>query len=276
MDVLKKRDVKANKGSYGKTIIIGGSLPYSGSILLSALSATKSGAGYVAVGVEKNVYNVISGKIYEVIYEIFPKFNIKKKLLKIIKEYNSIVFGIGLINNRRNQKILKFILENYEKKLLIDATGLDILKTIGMDLLIKTKAQVVITPHMKEFSRLFSVNIANKIAQDFSQELKKYARKYNITIVLKDYRSVITDGKNYFVITSGNAGMAHAGSGDALAGFVGGLLAHCTGLIVEIAYFGHDIFSLAAEHASKNISQHSLSPTDICNSLGIVLKKEKL
>lgn len=276
MNVLRRREEKANKGSYGKTIIIGGSISYPGSVLLASLGASKSGVGYVALGIEKNIYPIVAGKIFETIYEVFPSFAHRKTLNKVINRYDSIVFGNGIENNKKTQKALRYILVNYDKKILIDATGLDILKNIGLDELNKSKAQIVITPHLKEFSRLFDVDINKKRAVDLSSEVKKLARKYNITIVLKDYNSVVTDGKSYYVVTSGNAGLAHAGSGDALSGFIGGLLAHSSSPIVDIAFYGHDIFSLSAEYASKNVSEHSLTPTDVCNAIGTVLKKEKL
>lgn len=276
MDVIKKREINANKGTYGKTLIIGGSLNYPGSILLAASGALKSGTGYVSLGVEKKLYPYIVCKIKEVIYEIFPSFNNKKTLNLITKKYDSIVFGNGIENNRNSQKALIYLLKNYEKRILIDATGLDILKEIGFDLLKETKAQIVITPHLKEYSRLFDVNIVNKRAQDLSIEVKKNAKKYNITIVLKDSNSVITDGTSYYIITTGNSGLAHAGSGDVLSGFIGGILSYSKSSLADIAYFGHDIVSLTANYLSKEMSLHSMQPEDICNAIPIVLKKERL
>ncbi len=276
MEILKKRDEKANKGTYGKVIIIGGSLPYIGSVLLASLGASKSGVGYVALGIEKKLYPYVAGKIYETIYEILSSFSDIKTLKKIVNKYNSIVFGNGIENNKKTKKALEFILNNYDKKLLIDATGLSILKSLNINILLKTKAKVILTPHLKEFSSLFDIDITNKNALDLTNEAKKIARKYHITLVLKDFNSYITNGDKFYVVTSGNAGLAHAGSGDVLAGFIGGLLAFCDSDNVDIAFFGHHIFSLSAKYLAKDISLHSMSPVEVCNQIGYVLKKEKL
>lgn len=276
MDVIQKRKIDANKATYGRTIIIGGSISYPGSILLAASACLKSGTGYVALGIEKKIYPYVVCKIKEVIYEVFPSFNNKKKLKRIVQLYDSIVFGNGIENKKNTQKALNFILKYYTKKLIIDATGLEILKEIGLDKLKKTKAQVIITPHLKEYSRLFASSIDNKSAQDLSIQVKKYAKKYSICIVLKDYRSVITDGITYYVITSGNAGLAHAGTGDVLAGFLGGIASYSKAPLCDIAYFAHDIFSLTSAFlVKKEKSLHSIQPEDIINTLAIILKKEK-
>lgn len=276
MDVIKKRDANANKSTYGRTIIIGGSFSYPGSILLAASSSLQSGVGYVALGVEKKIYPIVACHIKEVIYEVLSSFDNKKQLNKIIEKYDSIVFGNGIENNKYSQKALKYILNKYNKRLLIDATGLSVLKTIGLEELLNTKSQVIITPHMKEFSRLFDIDIANKKAQDLTVETKKLARKYHLCIVLKDANSLITDGNNFYFITSGNAGLAHAGTGDVLAGFIGGILAYSKESLLNISFFAHDIFSLASTYVAKEKSLHSMQPSDIINALGIVLKKEKL
>ncbi len=276
MNVITKRDECANKATYGRTLIIGGSLEFLGAVLLCASSCLKSGVGYVSLGVEKKTYPYYAGKIPEVIYEIFDKFGDKKVLERVVKKYDSIVFGNGIENSKRSQKTLKYLLENYEKRLLIDATGLTILKEIGLDLLIKSKAQIVLTPHMKEFSILFDMNIKNKVANDFMLETKKIAKKYHIVLVLKDAKCVVTDGVRYFVVTSGNSSLAHAGTGDVVAGFIGGLLAYSKDELINIAFYGHDLVSLSAHYVSKEKSNHSIQPTDIINQLPYTLKKERL
>ncbi len=276
MDVMKKRDANANKSTYGRTIIIGGSFSYPGSILLAASGALQSGVGYVTLGIEKKLYPIVACHIKEVTYEIFSSFNNKKQLNKVMSRYDSIVFGNGIENNKHTQSALKYILDKYEKRLLIDATGLEILKSVGLIELHNTKAKVMITPHMKEFSFLFDIDLMNKRAKDLSVETKKLARKYHLCIVLKDANSLITDGNSFYIITTGNAGLAHAGTGDVLAGFLGGILAYSKDSLLNIGFFGHDMFSLAAGYVAKEKSLHSIQPSDVINAIGLVLKKEKL
>lgn len=275
MEVLKKRLDTANKGTYHKVLIIGGSFAYPGSILLAADGALDSGVGYVALGVEKKLYPIIACQIKEVIYEIFPSFSNKKKLKEVLNKYSSICFGNGIEDDKEAKKALTYILQNYKNRLLIDATGLKILKEIGLDLLLKAHCEIMLTPHLKEFSYLTNINVENKRAKDISLEAKKFAKKYHVCLVLKDYESIITDGNGYYVITRGNSGLAHAGSGDVLAGFLSGLMAHSPASLVDIAYFGHDIFSYAADMVSKDISLHAMRPSDVAKMLRQTLKKEK-
>lgn len=221
LDYLLIRKEDSNKGTYGKTIIIGGSINYPGSIVIASSAALKCGVGYVCLGVTKSVYNRVACVNPEVIYEVFEDDNFydEKVLTKCLK-YSSILFGNGIVDSKK-EEALDFLLSNYKGKLIIDAGGLDALKNIGLNKLKESSAKIVLTPHLKEFERLFEVNVTNKHAIDLKDKCYSLAKEYNIVIDLKDHESIITDGVNSYLINNGNAGLAKAGSGDMLAGMIG-------------------------------------------------------
>ncbi len=268
--VLQKRDSSANKGTYKKTLIIGGSLSYIGSILLASEGALRSGVGYVTLGVRKEIYPYVAGKIEEVTYKI-----LENGYEDIYDTYSSIVFGNGIEKDEFSKKLLSDILSNYEKRLIIDASGLDLLKEIGLDVLKNSKAQIIVTPHMGEFTRLFEIDMKNKTPKEKENELIKLANEYKVVIVLKDAESLISEGKHIYKIKCGNAGLAKAGSGDVLAGLLGGLCAFSTASTYEISCVGHEIFSCAADRLKEKLSLHSFKASEVAYEIGIYLKEKK-
>ena len=165
LDCLLIRKEDSNKGTYGKTIIIGGSINYPGSIVIASSAALKCGVGYVCLGVTKSVYNRVACVNPEVIYEVFEDDNFydEKVLTKCLK-YSSILFGNGIVDSKK-EEALDFLLSNYKGKLIIDAGGLDALKNIGLNKLKESSAKIVLTPHLKEFERL--LNIASNASPMF-------------------------------------------------------------------------------------------------------------
>ena len=270
--VLKPRKKYANKGTYKRVLLIGGSLSYVGSILLCAEGALRSGAGYVTLGVTKEIYPYVAGKKEEVTYQLIDDLDV----LSIKDNYASIVFGNGINNDEKMQKILLDLLSLYEGRLVIDATGLDALKTIGLDKLENSKAQVILTPHMGEFKRLFDVEIEGKRAKDLVSDLNALASKYKIVIVLKDSQSCISDGNKVYKVKSGNAGLAKAGSGDVLAGLIGGICAYSESSLFDIACAGHEILSGASDLLAEKISLHSFIASEVAKKIGIFLKEQGL
>ena len=270
--ILTARKENANKSTYHRTLLLGGSLCYPGAILLCAEGALRSGVGYVTLGVDEKIYPYVVGKIKEVTY----RFVFEEARDNDFNEYASIVFGNGMEKSEKNRNLLKEILNKYHGILLIDASGLDLLKEIGLERLLDTKAKIILTPHMGEFHRLFGIGIENKKATDLEKEVMELADDYHMVLVLKDAQSVIGDGKNFAVVTNGNSGLAKAGSGDVLAGFLGGLYAHVEASPFDIACFGHEIFSAAAEELAKKISLHSFKASEVAEEIGVVLKKRGL
>ena len=269
-EILETRKSESNKSTYGRLLIMGGSLSYPGSILIAASAALRTGVGYVALGVNEETYDVVSCKIPEVIYEIFKTFKDKEKLESILK-YDTICFGNGF-TDKNSPFALDYLLSNYEGNLVIDATGLDTLKYVGLDKLKTTKAKVILTPHVGEFKRLFDVDIR----EDFESRkllVEGLCKDYNCTIDLKDHISVVSNGKDTYVVSNGSSGLAKAGSGDMLCGLVGGFITHIKKDPALVTYFAHSMMNEACNEVSKKMSLHSITASDVISKIGKVLRK---
>ena len=272
-DYIKTRKAISNKGTYGKTLIIGGSTNYPGSIIIASSAALKCGAGYVCICTLEEVYKVIACTNPEVIYEVLKNNSFyDEEILSRCLNYTSILFGNGMVGSNK-ELALDYLLRNYRGKLIIDAGGFDVLKAIGLDKLKESKAKVILTPHLKEFSKLFDVDITNLYATDLKDICKNIASTYGVVIDLKDYKSIITDGVTSYLIDNGNAGLAKAGSGDMLAGMIASFIAYMDYPLVDVVYISHYIMNEAATLASKDISLHSLTASDVIKEIGVVIKK---
>ena len=130
------------------------------------------------------------------------------KLFIILKPW--LLVWVGVIG-KDNEKILKYILENFEFPIIIDADGLNVLSKIDKYILNKSKSKIILTPHLKEFERLTNIPI---------EEIKLDRKKYNVILLLKGATTIVTDGEQVIEVTKGCSGMSTAGSGDVLSGIL--------------------------------------------------------
>lgn len=149
-DLFKYRDENANKYDFGVVGIMGGSVNFSGSIKLASMSlaAMRSGAGLTRVIVPKDIVSFVAPYLVE--QTLFP---IDSNINDAIKNIDVLAVGMGFGVSAENEKYLKYILDNFTGVLIIDADGLNILAS-NLELLNATQAKIVLTPHLKEFSRL--------------------------------------------------------------------------------------------------------------------------
>lgn len=271
----RKRNV--NKGSFGKTCVIGGSKSYPGSAVLSllALTALKMGNGYSNLAIPDSIFDAVSLKFPELTVTTLKsdgdKILFDQEKLSTLLKYNAISFGMGVGVTKDNYQTIKYLLENYNGKLLIDADGLNTLSTYGVGILKDKKCDVILTPHIKEFSRLISKETSEIISQTVPLAVE-FAKEYDVTLVLKSSTTVITDGNEFYLNTSGCSGLAKAGSGDILSGIICGLLAGKQDAF-DCAVAGCYLFGLAGEKASKNSNDFCMTATDVISALPKVISK---
>jgi hydroxyethylthiazole kinase-like uncharacterized protein yjeF len=217
--LLKPRHRFSNKGTYGHALIIAGQAKTMGAALLSSAGCAYAGAGLTTACVPESGLTALNTYQPEVMAIVR-----KENELPEIEwdKFNTIGIGPGLGKDDDALKLLTAVFDNYKKPVVIDADALNLLST-NPKLWHKVPAGSVVTPHMKEFDRLFGKH-ANWWQR--LQSAIENAKKHNINIVLKnDYTIVATpDGKAYFNSTS-NAAMATGGMGDVLTGIITSLLA---------------------------------------------------
>ena len=222
--IIPIRNSKSNKGTYGYVGIMGGCLNYSGSIKLAnmSLAALRSGCGVSKVIVPKSIANSITPYLLEQTLETIQDENSymlynKEQIDRALKKLKALAIGMGWGNGKDNIKILEYILSKYEIPVVIDADGLNTLANMDLEILNKTKCKVILTPHYKEFERISKIPI-QEIEKQPELLAKKFARKYNVILLLKGHVTIVTDGKTTYLVKRGCPGMATAGSGDVLSG----------------------------------------------------------
>lgn len=269
---LSSRLNYSHKGTYGLVGILGGSLKYSGSIKLAniSLSSLTAGAGVARLIVPNSIVNGIIPYILEsTIYPINDKdgqmvFD-KSEIDKALENVDALLIGIGWDQNENNQKILNYILDNYNIPIVIDADGLNILAKIK-----KIKPNLILTPHLKEFSRLTGISV-EEISKNPINIAKEYANKNQIILLLKGPTTIITDGKQVYLVDKGAPGMATAGSGDVLSGILIGLLGYKTPNLKTVSFSAY-INGLAGEIAEREKSSISMLARDTANNLTQAIK----
>lgn len=265
-DVLKDRLEYSHKGSYGLVGIMGGSLEYSGSVKLAnmSLSALKAGAGVARLIIPRSIAPGVLPYLLEStlmpVPDEYGKMVYDKKSLEIaLDKVTALLVGIGWGESREYQLILKYILENYEIPLVLDADGINTLSKMNLDILKDTKCKVILTPHVKEFSRL-SGYTPEEILNNPVELAQVFADKYKVILLLKGTTTIVTDGFKTELVNRGCAGMATAGSGDVLSGIIAGLCgfndpsvdmvscgAYINGLAGEMASAGNDISMVSSD-----------------------------
>lgn len=216
--LLKPRHRFSNKGTYGHALLIAGHHKTMGAALLTASACAYSGAGLTTACIPESGLTALNTYMPELMAVI------RKDKLPEIKweQYSAIGIGPGLGKDKQALNLLNNLLTNYYKPIVVDADGLNLLAE-NQSLLKALPAGSILTPHMKEFDRLFGehTNWWQRI-----QTAMKKAQEYNIYILLKnDYTITATpEGKIYFNSTS-NPAMAIGGMGDVLTGIITSLLA---------------------------------------------------
>lgn len=220
--LYKPRKPFAHKGNYGHALLIAGSYGKMGAAVLSAKACLHSGVGLLTCHVPECGLDIMQISAPEAMCEIDEQRKIVSTIKYDLKKYSAMGIGPGIGTQPKTKELLNFVLQNYSKPIVIDADALNIISQ-QKDWLHLLPQNSILTPHPKEFARLFGDNL-----NDF-EKIKlavQKARELNIIIVLKGHHTFIAtpDGKGYFN-TTGNAGMAKGGSGDVLTGLLTGLLA---------------------------------------------------
>ena len=270
--IFPKRDENSNKGNFGYVGIMGGCIEYSGAVKLANLSssALTSGAGVVRLIVPKEIANGVMPYLLEqTLFTIESKdghmlFN-KKEIDKALEKLKALAIGMGWGESEDNEKILRYILENKEMPIVIDADGLNMLAKMDKSILNKTKCKVILTPHPKEFERISGYDFQDIISNP--QELASdFAKKYNVILLLKGHTTTITDGKTTYLVKKGCSGMATAGSGDVLSGILVGILGYNEPTVLSVSA-GSYLAGLAGELAEKELNDISMKASDTISKI---------
>ncbi len=272
---LKPRN--SHKGTFGSACVMGGSRQYTGSVLLSAnaLCAMKMGVGYSYLVVPRSLFNNYVGLVPECtlssVNDDDESYVLDTKSIERILKCDAISFGMGVGVSRSVYDIIVYFLNNYNGTLVLDADALNCLSKYGVSVLKNKKCKVVITPHIGEFSRLSNIDKGEILSSPIVYA-KDFANQFGIVVLLKNAVSVITDGSEVYLNTTGCSGMAKAGSGDVLSGVLAGILAREENVLEATATASY-VFGKAGERVFKEQNEYTMTASDIINALPLIINE---
>lgn len=277
-NLLPKRPQDSHKGTFGHVLNIAGSCFYTGAAFFSSIAALKVGCGRSTLASVKTVLKAVSTLGPDIILmpiaatgedTISPKALVA--LEKVFPNFEAVSIGCGISQNSDTliffEKCMKSLCK-LSKPLVIDA---DALSMLGKKQILTLPPNTILTPHPKEMSTLMKVNVDNILSQpDFWA--RKCCEKYNCTTILKLHKTIVADNKGHFYVNStGNTGLSHAGSGDILCGMISGFLAQGLGCF-EASIIAVYLHGLTAEIASKELTEYSTLSSELLNYIPKAIK----
>jgi len=268
---LPPRPQDANKGMFGRVLMVAGSHGMSGAAVLCASAALRGGAGLVRLAVPEGILTIVAAANPCYTTAPLPQDEHGRlsaaalpELLELVRGNNVAALGPGLGQSAELGDIIASILEKTATPLVLDADALNVLVN-RLDALRKHRGPIILTPHPGEFARLLGSDITT--VQANRQELAvDFARKHGVVVVLKGNGTVVTDGRRVYVNTTGNPGMATGGTGDVL----GGLIAALLGQKLEpfaAAQLGVYLHGRAGDLARERVGEASLIASDLLDYL---------
>ncbi len=270
--LFPKRKSHTNKGDYGAAAILAGDGTL-GAPLLAAGACLKSGAGYTKLYLpalpspegEELRRTVIAAKYPACIVKTQPRGPLS------CKSCEAVAFGMGAGVSAATESVLRELLSTYAGTLVLDADALNTLAACGTDMLHTKKCRVIVTPHIKEFSRLTG-KTTEEIVRDPIGCAREFSKEYAVTVLLKNNRSVIAEGDRVAINTTGSATLAKGGSGDALAGFLAGTCARGTPPF-EAAVCAAFLSGRAGELAAGEMGEYAPDAEDVIARLPLAMPR---
>jgi NAD(P)H-hydrate epimerase len=264
--LIRKRKATGHKGTFGHTFIVAGSADKIGAAILSSTAALKSGCGLLTAAVPASAVTPLMCRLPEAMV-LVRDAALDLTTIDLVK-YDAIGFGPGVGVTKESAELLFHILYQHQQPLVMDADGITLLaqNKSWFELL---KPNIILTPHVGEFDRLTKKHTSH--AARFETQLA-FSKKHKVNILLKGHQTTITtaDGK-VFKNTTGNDGMATAGSGDVLTGIITSLCAQRYSP-VEAACLGAYLHGYAGDVAAAKLSRTSMLASDIADGIAAFFK----
>tara|TARA_R110002074_G_scaffold213733_5_gene383479 strand:- start:1336 stop:2880 length:1545 start_codon:yes stop_codon:yes gene_type:complete len=262
LSIYIPREKYAHKGTYGHALIVGGSYGKIGAVCLATNAALHAGSGLVTAYVPKIGYSILQTSLPEVM--VITDSN-EEVLETLAFDLEPTVVGIGVGMGTNDKTVAGFtdFLSKNKKPLVLDADALNILSK-NKTLLKNIPENTILTPHPKELERLIGT-----WKDDFEKlgKVKKFSKKYKCIVVIKGAHTIVVQNHKGYVNTTGNPGMATAGSGDVLTGIITGLLAQGYSAL-NAAIFGVYLHGKAGDIAVESSGYQSLVASSLITSIG--------
>ena len=268
--VIKKRERDIHKGDCGKVLAVAGSKGMAGAAVLCGRGAYRAGSGLVRIAICEELFPIVQIGLPEATCVSRDAF---LGAHSQYDEYDAVAIGPGLGDDKKNEDIIRNVLREYRGTLVIDADGLNTIARAEMASEVrKAEADIIITPHEGEASRLLELSMDKLKSIGRTETALMLAEKFSAVSLLKGAGTVVaTPGGEAYINSTGNPGMATGGSGDVLTGVIASLAGQ--GLRADnAAKAGVFLHGLAADIAAEKMSQHALMAGDIADHIGCAVK----
>lgn len=269
-DCFQKRAADSHKGTYGTLLTVCGSYGMAGAAVLCAKAAYRSGVGICACATPKSIYPIVASAVPEAVFlpldtdENGLSLSNLANIRRFQKRASAMVIGCGLGMGESTVQAVHTLFQQTTVPLVVDADGIN---ALSLHIPVReTEAPLILTPHPAEMARLLACSV-EEVQRDRDRAAIQAATDLGAIVVLKGHRTVIADEHGVLWHNeSGNAGMATAGSGDVLAGIVGGLLAQGFSPR-DAAVCGVYLHGAAGDLMAERLSQQSLMASDLIEGL---------
>ena len=260
--LLKPRAPNSHKGTYGHALLIVGNKYKMGAAIIASKACLRAGVGLLTVNIPEEERFILQTTIPEAMLQQ------RENEVNKMNDFSAIAIGPGIGTNKIETELVHKVISICNQPLLLDADALNILAA-DKSLLSLLKPNTILTPHPKEFDRLFGEHTS---VEERKKTAIQKAIEYKIVIVLKDHQTLITHNDESFINTTGNAGLAKGGSGDALTGIITAFLAQGYEPFIA-AQIGVYLHGLAADITLQTQSMESMLITDVIENLGNAFKE---
>ena len=272
LDILPDRKNDTHKGNYGKILLLCGAKGYTGAAALAALGALRVGAGLVYLGVPECIYDIEAKRLLETIVLPLPddgatlSADALAEISALLNKVDVVVIGCGLGQSVGTESVTKHVLSVFNGVVIVDADAINVIKN-KKEYIKNRKGPTVITPHEGEYARL----TGHSVGEDRMEAAVGLAKDLSAIVVLKGHRTIITDGKTAYINNTGNPGMAVGGSGDVLAGMIGGLAGQGIPLL-EATACAVWVHGAAGDICADEIGQYGMIPSDMLQVIPRLMK----
>ena len=276
---LLPRDADTHKGSYGKLACVTGSQGFSGAGLLCVCGALRAGAGLVTAGIPTSLQPIFSSRVPESMTFALDEEDghLSEQCLpaldRLMEGKTALAAGPGLSVSSGAAAAMERMLTRYDIRKVFDADALTLIAQ-NKEWLAAKRGDIVLTPHLAEFSRLCNLTV-DEIKNDPLTCAQIFAKKYNLTVLLKGATTLVTNGDKTVFVTAGTPGMARGGSGDVLTGVIGGLMCggNARGMSgFAAAVYGAFICGKAGEAAAQDRGILSMTPADTLANIPVITR----
>ena len=267
-----RRSRQGHKGTYGTVLGIGGSRGMAGAAALAGQAALLSGAGLVRLAVPDPILETVAGYSPEPTTIPCPADNAGRfalaaldPLLTHTEHCTTLFLGPGLGRSEELDRLVPQFLQKNTRPVVVDADALNALSAMGME---SFEPPTIMTPHPGEFARLRGKPTPpEEEPAERQAAASEFARQSATILVLKGHRTIITDGQQLSLNTTGNPGMATGGSGDVLTGMMAGLIAQNFSSVFEAVRLAVYLHGLAGDIAAEQLGEQSVTATAILDAI---------